>query len=211
MIDDARRRARWTSTELGGQIRSARLTAGVPLRVVGRAIGRSASWVSRVERGLVAEVSFVELAVLAASVGLKLWATTYPGEPAIRDAPQLRLLQRFRARVGEAWTWSFEVVLPDRLDRRAADCVIRNGASAVMVEAFTRLADSQRQLRGVRIKARDLCITRVVIVLKASPTNRRAMGEAADVIAADYPLGTRAVLAALAEGRDPGANGIVVL
>lgn len=160
---------------------------------------------------MVAHVSYVELSVLAAAVGLKLWATTYPVERAIRDAPQLRLLQRFRARVGERWSWSFEVVLPDRLDRRAADAVIRNDRGAVMIEAFTRLADAQAQLRAIRLKARDLGIPRVVIVLKASPANRRALGDVADVVVTDYPLGTRTVLAALAEGRDPGANGVVVL
>lgn len=211
IISDARQRARWARIDVGGQIRAARMASGLPMRVVGRAIGRSTAWVSRVERGLVANVSFAELCVLAAAVGLKLWTSTYPAERAIRDAPQLRLMQRFRAKVGESWSWSFEVVMPDRLDRRAADCVIRNAAAAVMVEAFTRLADAQHQLRDVRVKARDLGVSRVVLVLQASPTNRRALAEAADVVAADYPLGTRAVLAALSEGRDPGANGIVVL
>jgi hypothetical protein len=51
----------------------------------------------------------------------------------------------------------------------------------------------------------------VVIVLAESASNRRALAEAADVIAADFPLGTRAVLRALSAGRDPGAHGIVVL
>jgi hypothetical protein len=187
------------------------MAAGLPMRIVARAIGRSTSWVSRVERGLVASVTFDELVVLGAAAGLKLWATTYPAERAIRDAPQLRLLRRFRERVGEAWSWSYEVVLPQTRDQRAADCVLRRGSVTVMVEAFTRMADGQRQLRDVAIKARDLGATRVVIVLQASAANRRAMLEAADVIASDYPLGTRAVLAALSEGRDPGANGIVVL
>ena len=80
-----------------------------------------------------------------------------------------------------------------------------------MIEAFTRIADAQRMLREIHIKARDLGVTRVLIVLQASEANRRAMREVADIVRADYPLGTRDVLAALAEGRDPGANGIVVL
>jgi hypothetical protein len=63
----------------------------------------------------------------------------------------------------------------------------------------------------VHLKARDLGIGRVVIVLAESASNRRALAEAADVIATDVPLGTRAVLRALSAGRDPGANGIVVL
>ena len=91
------------------------MASGVSIRLVARAIGRSTSWVSRVERGLVRSVSFEELAVLAAAAGLRLWATTYPGARAIHDAPQVRLLRRFRERVGEAWAWSYEVVMPDAL------------------------------------------------------------------------------------------------
>ena len=65
--------------------------------------------------------------------------------------------------------------------------------------------------RAVHLKARDLGIGRVVIVLAESASNRRALAEAADVIAADVPHGTRAVLRALLAGRDPAAHGIVVL
>ena len=211
LIEEARRRASRVRVDLGREIRAARLAAGLRMRDVGHAMGRSASWVSRAERGLLVRVSYVELSVLAAAVGLKMWTTTFPSERLLRDAPQLRLLQRFRARIGEGWRWTFEVVLPDRLDQRAADAVIRNPSGAVMIEAFTRLADAQSQLRAVHLKARDLGVGRVVIVLAESAANRRALAEAADVIAADFPLGTRAVLRALSEGRDPGTNGIVVL
>jgi len=211
LIEEARRRASRVRLDLGHEIRAARLAAGLRTGDVAHAIGRSESWVSRAERGLLVRVSYVELSVLAAAVGLKMWTTTFPSERVLRDAPQLRLLQRFRARIGEGWAWSFEVVLPDRLDQRAADAVIRNSSGAVMIEAFTRLANAQSQLRAVHLKARDLGVGRVVIVLAESAANRRALAEAADVIAADFPLGTRAVLRALSEGRDPGANGIVVL
>lgn len=211
VLEAARRRAGTVRNDLGMAIRSARLAAGLRIRDVADAVAKSESWVSRVERGLLAEVSYVDLSVLAAAVGLKMWTTTYPAERAIRDAPQLRLLRRFRARVGEGWRWRYEVVLPDRLDQRAADAVMERGPVAVMVEAFTRLSDGQAQLRAVKVKARDLGVQRVVIVLQASATNRRALAEAADVAAADFPLGTRSVLASLASGRDPGANGIVVL
>ena len=211
VLDDARHRARRGRTELGLEIRRARLASGLRMSDVGRAIGRSASWVSRAERGRIGRVSYQDLCVLAAAVGLRMWTSMFPAERAIRDAPQLELLRRFRARVGERWRWSFEVVLPDHGDRRAADAVLRNDTVAVMVEAFTRLAEAQSQIRAVRLKARDLGVDRVVIVLKASAANRRAMGEAAGMLAADFPLGTRTVISALADGRDPGANGVVVL
>jgi hypothetical protein len=81
----------------------------------------------------------------------------------------------------------------------------------ILIEAFTRLADAQAQFRAGLLKARDMQIGRVIIVLAATHANRRALAAASDVVAAEFPLGTRAVLKALCEGRDPGANGIVVI
>ena len=187
------------------------MASGLRMADVGRAVRRSESWVSRVERGLLPDVSFVDLGVASAAVGLRLWTRTYPSARAIQDGPQLELLRRFRERVGAHWSWRYEVILPDRLDQRAADAVISRGAATIMIEAFTRLANAQAQLRAVALKARDLGADRSVIVLRASVANRRALSEAADVVAAEMPLGPRVVLRALQAGRDPGANGVVVL
>ncbi len=103
------------------------------------------------------------------------------------------------------------MIVPIAQDLRAADAVIQSGTVRIMVEAFTRLADAQAQLRAVHVKARDMGIGRVVIVVAATKANRRALAEAASVLAADFPLGTKATLAALTAGRDPGANGVVVI
>ena len=187
------------------------MASGLPLRVVSSAVGRSPSWLSRVERGAIAGVSLDELIVVGAAAGIKVWVGTYPGERAIADAPQLQLLRRLRERIGPAWTWQFEVPLPMAGDRRAADAVIRQGSSVVMVEAFTRLADAQAQLRAVNLKARDIGLRRVVVAVNITDANRRALSAAAEVLAAGFPLGTRATLAALSAGREPGANGLVLL
>jgi transcriptional regulator with XRE-family HTH domain len=211
VLSSARVRARAVRCDIGGEVRSARLASGLRMADVGRAIGRSAAWISRAERGLIASIGFDELVVLGAAVGLKLWATTFPAERAIHDAPQLLLLRRFRARVGEMWRWSFEVVVPIARDQRAADAVMETVGATIMVEAFTRISDSQAQLRAVLVKGRDMRMSRVVIVVANTGANRRALAAAATMLAAEFPLGTRAILAALAAGRDPGANGIVVI
>lgn len=211
VLSAARVRARMVRGDVGIEIRRARLASGLRLTDVGRAIGRSAAWISRAERGLIAGIGFDDLVILGAAVGLKLWVTTFPAERAIHDAPQLMLLRRLRARVGETWRWSFEVVVPIARDQRAADAVMETASARIMVEAFTRVSDAQAQLRAVQIKARDMGISRVVIVVAATKANRRAMAAAATMLAAEFPLGTRATLAALAAGRDPGANGIVVI
>ncbi len=61
------------------------------------------------------------------------------------------------------------------------------------------------------MKARDLGVGRVVVVVNVTEANRRALGAAVDVLAVSFPLGTRATLAALSAGRDPAANGLVLL
>ncbi len=147
ILDTARQRARSVRLEAGAEIRRSRMASGLPLRVVSASVGRSASWLSRVERGRVTAVSLEDLVVVGAAAGIKVWLGTYPGERAIADAPQLQLLRRLRQRIGPDWTWQFEVPLPVARDRRAADALIRRGDVAVMVEAFTRLADAQAQLR----------------------------------------------------------------
>lgn len=211
ILDQARHRARLVRLEIGAEIRRARLAAGIAQREVAAAANRSASWLSRVERGMVASVTADELLVVCAAVGLKLWMTTYAAPRAIYDAPQLALLRRLRARIGEVWSWNYEVVVPIARDQRAADAVIRCGQVTIMIEAFSRLADAQAQLRAVHAKARDMGIERVIIVIAAGHANRRALTEASEVLASDFPLHTRAVLAALSRGEDPGANGIVLL
>lgn len=211
VLDNARLRARTVRHQTGDEIRRARLAAGLPLRAVSGAVGRSPSWLSRVERGSLAGVSLEDLIVVGAAAGLKLWIGSYPGHRAILDVPQLELLRRFRQRVGERWAWEFEVVVPTAGDQRAADAVIRRGPMSVVIEAFTRFTDAQAQLRSVHVKARDLGIGRIVVVASATNANRRALAAATDVLAASYPLSTRQTLAALAAGRDPGANGLVLV
>ncbi|HLB38380.1 MAG TPA: hypothetical protein VJL31_17555, partial [Gemmatimonadales bacterium] len=96
---------------------------------------------------------------------------------------------------------------------RAFDALLtsRNGHTTVAIEAITRLRDAQAQLRAMARKQRDGQATRLVILLAAGHANRAALNSAADVLATAFPLGTRATLAALASGDDPGANGIVLL
>ena len=72
VLHEAQARGERERSELGRAIRDARLAAGLRMADVGRAIHRSEAWVSRVERGRLPDVSFVDIGMLAASVGLRL-------------------------------------------------------------------------------------------------------------------------------------------
>ena len=197
--------------DLGADLRNARLAHGLRQLDVARAISRSTARVSRVEHGLLVDLSIADVARHAAAVGLKLHARFYPTGGGLRDAAQLDLLRRFRARIGDKWTWQLEAPLPIPGDLRAFDALLSGPAATIAVEAITRLRDAQAQLRSTALKAREGGVGRLVIVLKASHHNRAALASGADVLATTFPLGTRSTLAALAAGEDPGDNGIVLL
>ncbi|MCA1570141.1 MAG: hypothetical protein LC798_07435 [Chloroflexi bacterium] len=83
-----------------------------------------------------------------------------------------------------------------------------------------------RHLRGVRggslgivlVGRRGLALgiggvaglERLILLIRGFRRNRDIL-RAADALQRDLPLSSRAVMAALARGRDPGANGIVIL
>lgn len=187
----------------------ARLAAGLRQSDVAARAGHDPSWLSRVERGIGSGVTLDDLVVVGAAVGIRVWVAAFAGGHRLHDAPQLQLLRRFRVLAGDAWTWSYEVPVPLPHDLRAADAILRRDGVTVMVEAFTRLADAQAQLRSVALKARDMGAQRTVIVLAATHANRRAMSEAMDVARTDYPIPARAMLRSLRAGEDPGGNGVV--
>jgi hypothetical protein len=79
-----------------------------------------------------------------------------------------------------------------------------------MVEAETHLSDVQATERKIHLKQRDAGLPRAILLMRDSRHNRRVLAESPGLRRA-FPLGTRQILAALRAGRDPGADGIVVL
>jgi hypothetical protein len=72
------------------------------------------------------------------------------------------------------------------------------------------LADCQAQLRAAHLKQRDAELDRMVIVVKATRANRRALREAAPAIADAFPGSSRRLLAILAAGELPPSNGVIL-
>jgi len=210
-IPEAEIAGRRLQSELGAELRDARLARGLRQADISRALHTSRFHVSRTERGVGGGVGLADLARHAAAVGLRLHARFYPAGAGLRDAAQLDLLRRLRARIGDRWTWQLEAPLSIPGDLRAFDALLVGPGATVAVEAITRLRDAQAQLREANRKKRDGGAPRLVILVRASHHNRAALASAADVLATAFPLGTRATLAALASGEDPGDDGIVLL
>jgi transcriptional regulator with XRE-family HTH domain len=210
-IDQAALVGRRLQAELGRELRDARMARGLRGVDVARAATSSKSHISRLEMGLLADVSVADLARHAAVVGLRLHARFYPMGGGLRDAAQLDLLRRLRARIGDRWSWQLEAPLPIPGDLRAFDAVLAGTGTTIAIEAITRLRDAQAQLRQAALKQRDGQVGRLVILINGTNHNRAALASAADILATTFPLGTRTTLAALSQGADPGDNGVVVL
>jgi transcriptional regulator with XRE-family HTH domain len=210
-IQEAEITGRRLQAELGRELRDARLARGLRQADVSRALRTSRFHVSRTERSVGDGAGVIDLARHAAAVGLRLHARFYPVGGGLRDAAQLDLLRRLRARIGDRWSWTLEAPLNIPGDLRAFDALISNPSATIAVEAITRLRDAQAQLRAAALKQRDGNVPRLVLLIKATQHNREALASAAGVLATSFPLGTRATLKALSEGTDPGDNGIVLL
>lgn len=209
-LDEAVRRSRRDTTELGEALATARRTCGATQGEVARALGWSASKVRRIERGQRISVTHLELATFASVVGLRYSGRFFVGSVRLRDASQLELINAYRS-MAAAWGWNcrIEDPLPITGDLRAFDLMLRAGGLRVAHEFISRLHDGQAQVRPLLQKQRDAGIDSLVIVLKDTVQNRRAVAEAGAALVDVFPLGPRAVLNALRSGRDPGGNGIV--
>lgn len=208
---EAGRFGAWLLREIGRELRVARLIAGMTQYQVAEQLGRSISHVSRVEHGLLNMIGIVQVTKHAAVVGLKPWVRLYPVVARPLDNAQLALLARFRERISNAWKVTLEAPMPLPGDLRAADALITINGCVCIVELITRLADFQAQLRSAQLKKRDLHAMRLIFVVAANATNRRSLHQAGAAVRDAFPLDTKATLRALAEGRDPGADGLVLL
>jgi transcriptional regulator with XRE-family HTH domain len=99
VADRARRRINEDERRVRADIAAARRNAGVSQDAIGAACGISGSAEGRIETGVTRTVDLRTLAAMAAAVGLDVRLRTYPAGDPIRDAGQIRLLERLRARI----------------------------------------------------------------------------------------------------------------
>ena len=210
-MDEARRAWHVRRVEIGTDLRTHRLVLGATQAAVGEAIGISGSEVSRREHGVAAHVSVESLTEHAAAVGLRLVLTAYPTGTGLRDAAQLRYLERFQERVSPSFSREVEAVIPQAGDLRAIDLVLRATGCLIAVEVITRLGDMQAQLRDARLKARDFGATRLVIAVAATHANRRLLEAARPALLGAWDLDTRRVMGILAAGKQPERDAIVLI
>jgi transcriptional regulator with XRE-family HTH domain len=210
ILDEAKRRSDALNRRLGDELRRARLHAGLSQAAVGHAIGCSGSTISRRESASIRSVSVDDVMRHGAVVGLVLRADLLPLGSPLRDAGQLRVLNRLQPNVAPPFQWSVE--WPVRSDDlRAFDAVAIAPGCRIAFEVWSRARDVQAQARSSMRKQVDGRMDRLVLVFGSTWTNRRAVGDAGDALLRSFPITSRRVLDALRSGRDPGGNGIVFI
>lgn len=211
-MDRARETSKRLVTHAVAEIHGARMAAGLSQQALGAAVGLSASEIGRFERGDVQDVGIDRLCRLAAAAGLTVSLRLFPDGDPVRDAGQVRLLDRLRDRVPSAVRWRQEVSLFGRDDPRAWDAVIDGTGCADAVEAETRFVDTQATERRIALKLRDdASVTHVILLLADTRLNRNTLAAVRESLRATYPVDGRVALARIAEGRCPSGNAIVVL
>ena len=212
IVEQAQRRALRQRQELGIDLREARLAAGLRQEDVGQALGWTHARVGRIERATSQRVTLDDLALVAACVGLSFSGRFFPAAGRLRDAAQLSMINRYRELAAPGrWITRLEAPVGLPGDQRAFDLLLFRGELRIMHEFISRLRDVQAQIRRLSVKQADASEARLVLVIAATHANRRAVAEAGGALRDSFPLSTRAVLAALRAGTDPGGNGIVFL
>ena len=175
-------------------------------------VGCSRQLIGAIESGQLEDIGCIQLARIGAVVGLDVPIRAFPAGSALRDAAQLRLLERFRVIVGDGWIWRTEVpVSANPLDRRAVDAVLVRAPHRVGVEAVTRILDAQAQTRPILLKQEVAGLHRMVLLLADTRHNRVALTDGAQTLNPAFPLPQRSMMRELKAGRLPAANGIVLV
>lgn len=153
----------------------------------------------------------VELAILSAVVGLQLSVNAFPVGAPMRDHAHAALLERFRALLSAALKWATEVPMPNAGDLRAWDARITGPDFRIGVEAETRVRDGQALERRIRAKQRDGMVDGVILILADTRANRQFLRERSASFTKLFPVAPRDVLTALAAGRRPPGNAVVLV
>jgi transcriptional regulator with XRE-family HTH domain len=213
IVDRATRRATQLVRSIGSELREARLAAGLSQERVAAAAHVSRPWYARLEAGRIRSPGFVELARVAAVLGLDLSARLYPGPSPLRDAGQSAKLSLLLAPLAGPLRARREVPLPAREgvpEQRSWDAMLFGQARRTAIELEMRIRDGQAFERRIALKRRDDPTDGFLLVIADTRTNRHVLRENPRLFA-DLPrIRPSVVRRALAAGLHP-PTGLVLL
>ncbi|HET7830742.1 MAG TPA: helix-turn-helix transcriptional regulator, partial [Candidatus Limnocylindrales bacterium] len=208
---DGERLARRLQQQLGEEIRLARTGAGVPQRIAAEAAGMSHAQLGRIERGAIPRLTFDQACRAGMAVGLRIGARAYPVGDPVRDAGQLRLLERFVSLLPALARVDREAALPLPGDLRAWDALVSLDGRRAGCEAETHLRDIQALERKLSAKLRDGGVDILLLVVSDTAYNRSVLADHRETLRALLPLDGLDIRRALRNGRLPARNGLILV
>ena len=209
--DRARARAKGLYTAIGREFKEARVGLNASQASISRRAGISQSYYSLIELGRAPGLSLETIAAICEPLGLEPSLKLYPAGRPLRDAAHVQLLERLRRLLASIARWRTEVPLGLVGDLRAWDALITIGAIVIGVEAETRLRDVQALQRRLALKKRDGQVDRLIMLVADTRNNRTLLRSMGAVLTGSFPVPGRIALDALASGRDPGGDSIILL
>lgn len=216
-VDIGDARGRELIALVGREFLATRTNAAASQEIISRAAGISRPKYGRIERGLSPQVSLATITRIAAALGLDPSLRFYPVADPVRDRGQIALIEQFLSFCHPSLARQTEVPFPRQGDGRAWDAVVAGLRAAsgrplrAGIEAETRPNDVQALDRKLALKERDGAVDRVVLVLADTRHNRAFLRGPGESLRHRFPGGSRQILEAMAAGRDPGGNGIVLI
>jgi transcriptional regulator with XRE-family HTH domain len=192
-------------------MRELRIGAGLTRSTLAAGMGVSESKIARWERGQPPHPDLHDAAVVMRLLGHDFVANWYPAGGVLRDVAHARLIGDFLRLMPASVPRRLEAPIPLPGDLRAWDVLLSLGGIRTGVAAETRLRDWQALLRHEERKMRDSDVGRLLLVLRNTHANRRAVADAGAVLRETLPLDGRSILPALRRGIDPGRNGLLFL
>jgi transcriptional regulator with XRE-family HTH domain len=194
------------------ELAAARRSAGISQRTIAERVGRSQGQISRLERcSNPTAVSVLELAEVAALLGLELSVALHPAGQPIRDKGHQVLINRVRRLLGDGWAVAAEAPFPNAGDRRTWDLLLRLPGQRVGVECETRIRDIQALARRIHQRQRDGGAHVVVLAVNDSAVNRRLLPGLSASLGPAYAQSTRLVLRALRSSEPLPGSAVICL
>jgi len=192
--------------DIGAEFREARIALGLSQAHVASACRIPRVRYCQIEAGSVRTLSIIEVARIAAVLGLDPMIRLYPGGVPIRDQAHAERLRRLLGAIRPPLTFGTEVPLPPipgRREMRAWDAMLFGHGERTAVELEMRLRDSQAAERRISLKRRDDPTEHFLLAIADTRNNRRVLTTLGDRIADLSRVKTAKAFAAVAAGAHP--------
>ena len=182
-LDRALQQFRLLNHEIAREVGLARVNAGVSQDAAGASVGMSGSQFGRIERAELRSVTVEQWCRATAAVGLRLHVRAYPDGDPLRDAPQTRLLERFRGACIPPFPCTSRFRCTAGRIREPGTACSTCPPSGTPSRPRRAFATVRRCGGGLPSKRRDdPTISHVFLLVADTPANRRAIGEVRELL-----------------------------